>query len=83
MERTEKARQEADAALLILDGSEALTDTDRELILGFGGNGAVVINKTDLPQTVTEETVRALKPEYRQELQLQLMGAQMPLPVPR
>ena len=63
VERTEKARQEADAALLILDGSEALTDTDRELILGFGGNGAVVINKTDLPQTVTEETVRALKPD--------------------
>ena len=29
----------------------------------FGGNGAVVINKTDLPQTVTEETVRALKPD--------------------
>ena len=63
VERSEKVRREADAALLILDGSEALTDTDRELLTGFSGDGAVVINKNDLEQKVTEETIRTLRPD--------------------
>ena len=62
MEKSEKARQEADASLLILDGSEPVDETDRELLHGFSGPGAVIINKTDLPQKVTEETVREIMP---------------------
>ncbi len=62
VKKSEKARQEADAALLILDGSEPVDETDRELLNGFSGPGAVIINKTDLPQKVTEETVREIIP---------------------
>ena len=65
VERSEKARQDADAALLILDGSEPLDETDKDLLKNFGGEGAVVINKTDLEQVVTEETVRELRPEVK------------------
>ncbi len=62
VERSEKARKEADASLLILDGSEPLTETDRELLARFSGEGAVVINKTDLPQSLREEDVRKILP---------------------
>lgn len=63
VERSEKARQDADVSLLILDGSEPLTDTDRDLLKQFSGEGAVVINKTDLKQALTEADVRAILPE--------------------
>ncbi|MBO4470247.1 MAG: tRNA uridine-5-carboxymethylaminomethyl(34) synthesis GTPase MnmE [Clostridia bacterium] len=63
VERSEKARQEADATLLILDGTETLNRDDRELLEHFSGKGAVVINKTDLPQAVSEETVHAIRPD--------------------
>ena len=61
--RSEKAGREADAALLILDGSEEMTDTDKELLSRFGPDGAVVINKTDLPQVLQEEDVRTILPD--------------------
>ncbi len=62
VERSEKARKNADAALLILDGSETLTETDRVLMQRFEGEGAVVINKTDLTRRLTEEEVRNALP---------------------
>ena len=62
VERSEKARQEADAALLVLDGSETMDQTDIDLLKGFSGPGAVVINKTDLAQQVTEEMIRNILP---------------------
>ena len=63
VERSEKARQEADVSLLILDGSEPLTDTDKDLLKRFSGEGAVVINKTDLKQALTEADIRAILPD--------------------
>ena len=63
VERSEKARQEADATLLVLDGSEQLTDNDFELLRRVNGHGAVIINKTDLPQTVTENEIRRILPD--------------------
>ena len=65
VERSEKARKEADITLLILDGSEQLNGTDRELLADYSGEGAVIINKTDLPQIVTEETVRTVNPSVK------------------
>ena len=62
VERSEKARTEADAILLILDGSEPLGEDDRELLARFDEKGAVVINKNDLPQQITAETVQAVRP---------------------
>ena len=65
VERSVKARQEADDSLLIIDGSELLGKDDRELLSGFSGEGAVVINKTDLPQKVTEETIHSIRPDMK------------------
>ena len=63
VERSEKARMESDASLLILDGSEMLTDTDVELLRQLGENGAAVINKNDLPQMLREEDIRRIRPD--------------------
>ena len=63
VERSRQARRSADASLLILDGSEPMTDTDRELLKQFTGPGAVVINKTDLPQVISETEIRGIRPD--------------------
>ena len=63
VERSEKARREADVSLLILDGSEPLTEADRDLLKRFTGEGAVVINKTDLRQALSEKDIREILPE--------------------
>ena len=61
VERSEKARREADASLLILDGSQPLGADDLELLRSFSGEGAAVINKTDLPQEITEEDIHGIR----------------------
>ena len=51
----------ADAVLLILDGSEALTGDDRELVARLAGRPLIpAVNKTDLPAIVTEEDLSRL-----------------------
>ena len=65
VERSVKARREADASLLIIDGSAPLNEDDRSLLLSFTGEGAVVINKTDLPQKVTEDAVSRIRPDIQ------------------
>jgi tRNA modification GTPase len=43
--------EKADAVLLVLDGSESLTDEDRTLLeLNAGKKAIIVVNKNDLPQ---------------------------------
>ena len=63
VERSERARKNADVSLLILDGSELLTETDEELLKQFEGPGAVVINKTDLAQVITEQDIHDIRPD--------------------
>ena len=63
VERSEKARRQADTALLIIDGSEELTPEDLELIRQYEEPGAVVINKSDLPVAVTEIDVQRIRPD--------------------
>ena len=51
--RSLKAMDDADLVLVILDGSEDLHETDRELIEKSGSkNTILVINKIDLPQKI-------------------------------
>lgn len=51
----------ADAVLLILDGSEALTGDDRELVARLAGRPLIpAVNKSDLPAIVTEEDLSRL-----------------------
>jgi tRNA modification GTPase len=53
VKRSLKAMKEADLVLIILDGSEDLRDTDRELIeKSSSKNTVLVINKIDLPQKI-------------------------------
>ncbi len=61
MERTRVHLDNADLLLLVLDGSEPLTDDDRGLISLIGERKAVVVlNKIDLPQNLKAGEVQNL-----------------------
>ena len=54
----------ADAVLLLLDGSEELTADDRELITKLAAKPLLaVLNKSDLPSCLDEESLNGLLPE--------------------
>ncbi|MGT2929562.1 tRNA uridine-5-carboxymethylaminomethyl(34) synthesis GTPase MnmE [Streptococcus dentasini] len=56
VERSKKALAEADLVLLVLNGSEELTEQDRILLdISQNSNRIVLINKTDLPQYIERE----------------------------
>jgi tRNA modification GTPase len=58
VKRSLKAMEDADLVLLVLDGSEALHKTDRELIeKSLSKNAILVINKTDLSQKIDPENI--------------------------
>lgn len=61
VERSVKAMEEADATLLVVDGSFALNDDDIEMLTDFQGEGAVVINKSDLKMQITEKDVHDVR----------------------
>lgn len=63
VERSHKARTEADATLLIIDASDSLTDEDRIMIRCFSGSGAIILNKTDLSVRITKETIQEIRPD--------------------
>ncbi|WP_019769883.1 tRNA uridine-5-carboxymethylaminomethyl(34) synthesis GTPase MnmE [Streptococcus sobrinus] len=53
VERSKKALAEADLVLLVLNGSEKLTDQDRSLLdISKDSKRIILINKTDLPQEI-------------------------------
>jgi tRNA modification GTPase len=55
VERSREALRRADLALLVVDGSESLTEADGEIAGLVGQRPAIlVINKNDLPQVVAE-----------------------------
>ena len=69
IERTTQAIAGADLVILVLDGSQALDDDDKR-VLSFiekmsTDNILVVINKEDLGQTITEESVLEKLPGVR------------------
>ena len=62
----EWAAQESDVALLILDGSRALTQEDQEAAqLVRNKNVVIALNKTDLPLLVGEEEAATLVPRAK------------------
>lgn len=63
VERTRKAMAEADVTLLVLDGSEPMRAEDRELLETVTGEGAILVNKRDLPRRLDmPETDRPVIP---------------------
>lgn len=65
VERSERARQNADIAMLVLDGSREMTTEEQNWIGQLNPGDAVIINKSDLLQKTTEEEVRNLRPGIR------------------
>ncbi|MEE5988496.1 tRNA uridine-5-carboxymethylaminomethyl(34) synthesis GTPase MnmE [Ligilactobacillus equi] len=60
VERSRKAIEQADLVLLILNSSQALTKEDRELLAATNDKKRLVIlNKTDLPQAIELDEVKA------------------------
>ena len=70
--RSEMARSHADLVLLVLDGSQRLTDEDRTLIRSMREEGLILINKSDLPAAFSTQEIRALCPD-RKILQVSAM----------
>jgi tRNA modification GTPase len=55
--RTRSAQEDADLRLVVIDGSMALKQEDRDLVKSvMEGNHLVVINKCDLPSQVNKDT---------------------------
>lgn len=58
VERTRERLDEADLAIVVIDGSEPLSDGDVAVLRRAGGKGgAVALNKSDLPPKVSEGDV--------------------------
>lgn len=61
VERSHKILQEADLVLFMLNNNEEITDDDRKIIDSLNDtNYIVIINKTDLPQKINMNEVKAL-----------------------
>lgn len=61
VERSRQMLREAELVLFILNYNEPLTDDDRELFSLIGEKEAIIlVNKTDLPQKIDLEEVKAL-----------------------
>ena len=65
VERSERALRNADIALLVLDGSRNLCGDETGWLKELHETDLVVINKSDLEQLTTEETVRKIRPDIR------------------
>ncbi len=59
--RARNAVREADVALLVLDGGEALTDADRALLDAADARTILCINKSDLPQAIDPRALPGLE----------------------
>lgn len=66
VERSRFHLEQADLVLLVFDGSEPLTNEDRQLIDQVAGRSTIaVINKTDLPQQIEVELIEQRFPADR------------------
>ena len=60
VQRTRSAIRGADIGLLVIDASRDLSDEDRDCLRQIRPEDAVVLNKNDLPQVTTEETIHEI-----------------------
>ncbi|HDK41067.1 MAG TPA: GTP-binding protein, partial [Nitrospirae bacterium] len=71
VKRSLRTMENADLVLLVLDGSRALHDTDRELVArSMTKNTILVINKIDLPQKAEISEIRAEKGPGKQAVKV-------------
>lgn len=62
VQRSEDAWKEADISFLVTDASEQLREEDIRLLKQFDGEGAVILNKADLPAKTTAEEIHRYCP---------------------
>lgn len=63
IEKSKEAFNKADLILFIIDGSQPLTQEDKDIMAHMDQRKSIVmINKTDLPQVVIKEEIAALLP---------------------
>ncbi|MBX3236136.1 MAG: tRNA uridine-5-carboxymethylaminomethyl(34) synthesis GTPase MnmE [Nitrospiraceae bacterium] len=73
--RSQVAWGSADLALILVDGSEPLTDDDRALLAEPAAKEAVVlVNKCDLPMQTSAEAVQAICPTRRGILEISVQA---------
>ncbi len=65
VERSRQALRSADMVLLVLDGSREPDQAEKERIREETDRCIVLINKSDLPQVIGEETVRNINPALK------------------
>ena len=65
VERSQQALRNADLVLLVLDGSREPDGADTERIREETDRCVVLINKSDLPQVIDEDTVRDINPALK------------------
>ena len=65
VERSEMARKNADIALLILDGSREMIKEEMAWLCQLQETDAVIINKSDLDQMITEDQIHAMRPDIK------------------
>ena len=66
VERSRQVLKEADLILLVLNYSEELSEEDRNLFKAVEGMDVIVIvNKTDLPQQLNMDELKAVAKDYR------------------
>lgn len=65
VERSERALKNADIALLIVDGSQEISDDEKGWLRDLRDPDAVVINKSDLPQKTTSNEIAAVRQDIQ------------------
>ena len=65
VDRSRRARQDSDTALLVLDGAENISGEEREWLKQLRESDAVILNKSDLCQKTLPQDVRELRPDVR------------------
>jgi len=66
VKRSENTWKSADLTLIVMDGSEAMTEEDKKLLKDLHGEAVIVINKADLPQKLSMQEIRMIQPDTRQ-----------------
>ena len=61
--RSERAMEGADRVALVLDASEPFTPEDENLLARLGGDGVILLNKSDLPEKISLSRIRENCPD--------------------
>lgn len=64
VERARKALADADLTLAVLDGHQALTEEDGQLLSSLPAGSLILLTKQDLTPVITEQQIKAIAPNH-------------------